>query len=152
LIGRLGSRGVKKTDASIDKMGQGYPTNIPNSLTHCGPWLGRGPLTVVFSAHDELHNDGVALRDFLSWGKTKRKAETAHRLSVSRRTKLMTDSVKIERRPHDPIASNSECGGRPDRHERVAAAPGGNRSLSASDGIGSTSCGHYRSEPRRWFS
>jgi hypothetical protein len=35
----------------------------------------RPPLT----AHDEIHNDAVALRNFVLRRETKRKAETAHR-------------------------------------------------------------------------
>jgi uncharacterized protein YeaO (DUF488 family) len=39
----------------------------------------QGPITLVFSAHDEVHNDAVALRNFLLGRETKRKAERAHR-------------------------------------------------------------------------
>ena len=40
----------------------------------------------------------------------------------------MTDSAKIELPPHDPIASTAERGGRPYRHERLAAPARGHRS------------------------
>ena len=39
----------------------------------------QGPITLVYSAHDEVHNDAVALRDFLLGRQTKRKPETARR-------------------------------------------------------------------------
>ena len=38
----------------------------------------RGTITLVFSAHDEEHNDAVALRDFLLGRATKRKTRMAH--------------------------------------------------------------------------
>jgi uncharacterized protein YeaO (DUF488 family) len=51
----------------------------PEQLSTLRTLARQGPITLVFSAHDELHNDAVALREFLLGRKTKRKAETAHR-------------------------------------------------------------------------
>ncbi len=92
LIDRLWPRGVKKTDAAIDR----WVKDIAPS-TKLRKWFGhdparwyefrrryaaeieghsdllgelralahKGPITLVFSAHDKLHNDAVALRAIL---------------------------------------------------------------------------------------
>jgi uncharacterized protein YeaO (DUF488 family) len=39
----------------------------------------QGPITLGFSAHDELHNVAVVLRDFLLGRITNRKGEATHR-------------------------------------------------------------------------
>lgn len=39
----------------------------------------KGPITLVYSAHDQVHNDAVALRDFLLGRPTKQKSDTGHR-------------------------------------------------------------------------
>ena len=51
----------------------------PEQLSTLRTLARQGPITLVFSAHDELHNDAVALRDFLLGRNTKRKAEATHR-------------------------------------------------------------------------
>jgi Inactive DUF488-N3 subclade len=46
----------------------------PEQLKRLRALARQGPITLVFSAHDEVHNDAVALRDFLlGRQKTKRK-------------------------------------------------------------------------------
>jgi uncharacterized protein YeaO (DUF488 family) len=51
----------------------------PEQLSRLRVLARQGPITLVFSAHDEVHNDAVALRKFLLGRETKRKAETDHR-------------------------------------------------------------------------
>ena len=51
----------------------------PEQLSTLRTLARQGPITLVFSAHDELHNDAVALRDFLLGRNAKRKAEATHR-------------------------------------------------------------------------
>jgi uncharacterized protein YeaO (DUF488 family) len=92
LIDRLWPRGVKKTDASIDrwlkdispstslrkwfghdparwqKFRQRYAAEVHNHndlLIELRDLAREGPITLVFSARDELHNDAVVLRDVL---------------------------------------------------------------------------------------
>ena len=106
LIDRLWPRGVKKADAAIDQWvkdiapstalrkwsGHGpnrwaefrrrYAAEVhqyPEQLSTLRTMARQGPITLVFSAHDELHNDAVALREFLLGRNTKRTAEITHR-------------------------------------------------------------------------
>ncbi len=106
LIDRLWPRGVKKTDAAIDQWVKdiapstalrkwfGHDTDRwaefrrryaaevhqhPEQLSRLRGLARKGPITLVFSAHDEDHNDAVALRNFLLGRETKGQAETAHR-------------------------------------------------------------------------
>lgn len=92
LIDRLWPRGLKKADAVIDQwvkdispstglrkwfghdparwpeFQRRYAAEVrqhPEQLTKLRALARRGPITLVFSAHDEVHNDAVALRDFL---------------------------------------------------------------------------------------
>ena len=92
LIDRLWPRGVKKTDARIDKwMKEIAPSTAlrkwfghdpgrwsefrhrytaevqehPEQLKRLRMLAREGPLTLVFSAHDEAHNDAVVLRDLV---------------------------------------------------------------------------------------
>jgi uncharacterized protein YeaO (DUF488 family) len=51
----------------------------PEQLSTLRNLARQGPITLVFSAHDELHNDAVALRDFLLGRITNRKVEATHR-------------------------------------------------------------------------
>ena len=45
----------------------------PEQLKRLRALARQGPITLVFSAHDEAHNDAVALRGFLLGRQTKRK-------------------------------------------------------------------------------
>jgi uncharacterized protein YeaO (DUF488 family) len=92
LIDRLWPRGVKKADAAIDQwvkdiapstglrkwfghdparwqeFRRRYTREVhqhPNELNKLRTLARRGRITLVFSAHDEIHNDAIALRDFL---------------------------------------------------------------------------------------
>ena len=92
LIDRLWPRGVKKANAAIDQWSKDispstalrkwfghdparwpefqrrYAAEVhehPEQLTKLRALARRGPITLVFSAHDEEHNDAVALTDFL---------------------------------------------------------------------------------------
>jgi uncharacterized protein YeaO (DUF488 family) len=92
LIDRLWPRGVKKSDAAIDQwlkeiapstslrkwfghdperwpeFRRRYADEIrqnPQNLETLRALAQRGPVTLVFSARDETHNDAVVLRDFL---------------------------------------------------------------------------------------
>ena len=104
LIDRLWPRGVKKVDAAIDEWVKDiapstalrkwfghdparwqefrsrYAVEIhqhPEQLNRLRALARQGPITLVFSAHDEVHNDAVALRGFLLGRQTKRKPRTA---------------------------------------------------------------------------
>jgi uncharacterized protein YeaO (DUF488 family) len=104
LIDRLWPRGVKKADAAIDQWAkdiapstalrkwfghdparwQEFRSRYAEEVREHADQLGRlralarkGSITLVFSAHDEVHNDAVALRDFLLGRQTKRKPKTA---------------------------------------------------------------------------
>ncbi len=104
LIDRLWPRGVRKANAAIDQwvkdiapstalrkwfghdpqrwaeFRRRYAAEVhrhPEQLTTLRTLARRGPITLVFSAHDERHNDAVALRDFLLGRSMKRKAKTA---------------------------------------------------------------------------
>jgi uncharacterized protein YeaO (DUF488 family) len=104
LIDRLWPRGVKKADAAIDHWAKDIaPSTALRKWFGHDPVLWqefrsryavevhehreqmdklravarRGPVTLVYSAHDEVHNDAVALRDFLLGRPTQmRKAKT----------------------------------------------------------------------------
>jgi uncharacterized protein YeaO (DUF488 family) len=92
LIDRLWPRGVKKTDAAIDEwmkeiapstklrkwfshdherwqeFWRRYQTEIrhhPDEFDRLRMFAQRGRITLVFSAHDEAHNDAVVLKDLL---------------------------------------------------------------------------------------
>jgi uncharacterized protein YeaO (DUF488 family) len=92
LVDRLWPRGVSKTDAAIDvwmkdvapsndlrkwfgheparweEFRRRYRAEIEDhheQLAELREMARKGPITLVFSAHDELHNNAVALRDFL---------------------------------------------------------------------------------------
>lgn len=92
LIDRLWPRGVKKADAAVDQwvkdlapsaalrrwfghdparwqeFRRRYAKEVHQHLDEINKLrtlARRGPITLVFSAHDEIHNDAVALRDFL---------------------------------------------------------------------------------------
>jgi uncharacterized protein YeaO (DUF488 family) len=93
LIDRLWPRGVKKTNAAIDEwMKEVAPSTAlrkwfrhdparweefrrrylkelhqhPKQLERLRTFAWHGPVTLVFSAHDESHNDAVVLRDLLA--------------------------------------------------------------------------------------
>ena len=97
-------RGVKKADAAIDQWVKDiapstamrkwfghdharwqefrsrYAVEVykhPEQLNRLRALARQGPVTLVFSAHDEVHNDAVALRSFLLGRQTKRKPTTA---------------------------------------------------------------------------
>jgi uncharacterized protein YeaO (DUF488 family) len=104
LIDRLWPRGVRKVDAAIDQWvkdiapstalrkwfghdparWQEFRTRYAAEIQEHSEQLDRlralakeGPITLVFSAHDEIHNDAVVLRDFLLDRHTKREPKTA---------------------------------------------------------------------------
>ena len=92
LIDRLWPRGVRKVDAAIDRwvkdiapstglrkwfghdpvhwreFRRRYATEIyahSDQLAELRSLARRGPITLVYSAHDQIHNDAVVLRDIL---------------------------------------------------------------------------------------
>lgn len=92
LVDRLWPRGVTKADAAIDEWVKDiapstalrkwfghdpvrwqefrnrYAAEVhehPEQFDRLRALARQGPITLVFSAHDEVHNDAVALRDFL---------------------------------------------------------------------------------------
>ena len=92
LIDRLWPRGVKKVDAAIDQWVKDiapstalrkwfghdparwqefrsrYAAEVhehPEQLHRLRAMAREGPITLVYSAHDEVHNDAVALRDII---------------------------------------------------------------------------------------
>ncbi len=92
LIDRLWPRGVRKADAELDQWAKEiapstalrkwfghdparwpefrrrYAEEIrrhPDELGELRSLARKGPVTLVYSAHDELHNDGVVLRELL---------------------------------------------------------------------------------------
>jgi len=108
LIDRLWPRGVKKADAAIDEwikdiapsttlrkwfghdparwqeFRSRYAAEVrqhPEQLDRLKVLARQGLVTLVFSAHDEVHNDAVALREFLLERQTKRKPKTASPVS-----------------------------------------------------------------------
>jgi len=95
LVDRLWPRGVKKADAAIDAwMKEVAPSSAlrkwfghdparwqefrrrylkelrehPDALERLRALARQGPITLVFAAHDEAHNDAVVLRDVLVKG------------------------------------------------------------------------------------
>ena len=86
-VDRLWPRGVKKADAAIEiapstalrkwfghdiarwsEFRRRYKSEIrqhPGEVERLRAVAQRGPVTLVFSAHDEAHNDAVVLRDLL---------------------------------------------------------------------------------------
>jgi uncharacterized protein YeaO (DUF488 family) len=106
LIDRLWPRGVRKATAAIDQwvkdiapstalrkwfghdpvrwpeFRRRYAAEVyrhPEQLTKLRDLARQGPITLVFSARDEVHNDAVALRGFLLGRETKGKTETDYR-------------------------------------------------------------------------
>jgi uncharacterized protein YeaO (DUF488 family) len=104
LIDRLWPRGVKKTDAAIDHWAKDiapstalrkwfghdpalwqefrnrYAAEIRGhreSMGQLRELARRGPVTLVYSAHDETHNDAVVLRTLLLGRRTMQKAKRA---------------------------------------------------------------------------
>lgn len=92
LVDRLWPRGIRKADAELDQWAKElspstalrkwfahdparwpefrrrYAEEIrqhPDELARLRGLAGKGPITLVYSAHDELHNDAVVLRDLL---------------------------------------------------------------------------------------
>ncbi len=92
LIDRLWPRGVKKIDAAIDEWMKGIAPSAtlrkwfghdparwpefrrrylkelqghPEELVRLRALARQGPITLVFAAHDEAHNDAVVLRELL---------------------------------------------------------------------------------------
>lgn len=92
LIDRLWPRGVRKVDAAIDQWAKDiapstalrkwfghdparwqefrsrYAAEVhahPEQLDRLRALAREGPITLVYSAHDEVHNDAVVLRDLL---------------------------------------------------------------------------------------
>jgi uncharacterized protein YeaO (DUF488 family) len=92
LIDRLWPRGVRKADAELDQWAKEiapstalrkwfghdparwpefrrrYAKEIrqhPDELEELRSLARKGPVTLVYSAHDELHNDAVVLRELL---------------------------------------------------------------------------------------
>ena len=106
LIDRLWPRGVKTADAAIDQwikdvapstslrkwfghdprrweeFRRRYAAEVhqhPEQLGRLRELARHGRITLIFSAHDEVHNDAVALRNFLLGRQAKRRTETARR-------------------------------------------------------------------------
>lgn len=103
LIDRLWPRGVKKVDAALDQWAkelapstalrkwfghdparwqefrQRYAKEVrqhPDQLRQLRALARKGPITLVFSARDEKHNDAVALRDVILGRYVKKKRKT----------------------------------------------------------------------------
>jgi uncharacterized protein YeaO (DUF488 family) len=103
LVDRLWPRGIRKADAAIDKWvkelapstklrqwfghdsarWQEFRRRYAKELREHARQLEQlrvlarnGPITLVFSARDEMHNDAVALRDFLLRRQITRKSKT----------------------------------------------------------------------------
>lgn len=103
LIDRLWPRGVKKADAAIDQwikdispstalrkwfghdparwqeFRRRYAVEVhehPEQLDKLRALARQGQITLVFSAHDEDHNDAVVLKDLLLGQQTKRMPKT----------------------------------------------------------------------------
>ena len=106
LIDRLWPRGVRRADAAIDQwvkdiapstvlrkwfshdpyrwaeFRRRYAAEVlqhSEQLSRLRALARQGPITLVFAARDEVHNDAVALRYFLLGRQTKRKAEAIRR-------------------------------------------------------------------------
>ena len=98
LVERLWSRGIKKADAAIDQWARGispstelrkwfahdpdhwqefrrrYAEEVrehPEGLSELRALARQGRITLVFSAHDEIHNNAIVLRDLLLGRQTK---------------------------------------------------------------------------------
>ena len=66
--------------ARWQEFGSRYAVEVhkhPEQLNRLRALAKQGLITCVFSAHDEVHNDAVALRDFLLGRQMKRKSATA---------------------------------------------------------------------------
>jgi uncharacterized protein YeaO (DUF488 family) len=108
LIDRLWPRGVSKEDAAIDhwlkelapstalrqwfghkperweEFRKRYRAEIaghPEALSELRRLARKGPITLVFAAHDELHNDAVVLHELL---RAKRPSARKHAQSVGK--------------------------------------------------------------------
>ena len=108
LIDRLWPRGVTKVDAAIDQwikdlapstalrkwfghdparwqeFRRRYAAEVhehPEMLTRLRSMARRGTITLVFSAHDELHNDAVVLRDLLLGRQVEQKSRSTSRVA-----------------------------------------------------------------------
>lgn len=104
LIDRLWPRGVRKTDAAIDEwmkdlapstalrkwfghdparwqeFRRRYAVEVhqhPEMLEQLRAMARQGPVTLVFSAHDEIHNDAIVLRELLLGHQAKQKPQSA---------------------------------------------------------------------------
>jgi uncharacterized protein YeaO (DUF488 family) len=87
LIDRLWPRGVKKADAAIDQWDKDIAPSTalrkwfvrahPEQLDRLRALARQGPITLVYSAHDEVHNDAVALRGLLLGSQTSRRRKLA---------------------------------------------------------------------------
>jgi uncharacterized protein YeaO (DUF488 family) len=108
LIDRLWPRGVTKVDAAIDQwikdlapstalrkwfghdparwqeFRRRYAAEVyehPEMLNRLRTMARRGTITLVFSAHDELHNDAVVLRDLLLGRQVEQKSRSTSRVA-----------------------------------------------------------------------
>jgi uncharacterized protein YeaO (DUF488 family) len=108
LIDRLWPRGVRKADAAIDQwikdlapsttlrkwfghdparwdeFRRRYAAEVhehPEMLNRLRTMARRGTITLVFSAHDELHNDAVVLRELLLGRQVERKSKSTSRVA-----------------------------------------------------------------------
>ena len=108
LIDRLWPRGVTKADAAIDQwfkelapstalrkwfghdparwqeFRRRYAAEVhehPEMLNQLRSMARRGTITLVFSAHDELHNDAVVLRELLLGRQVEQKSKFASHLA-----------------------------------------------------------------------
>jgi uncharacterized protein YeaO (DUF488 family) len=104
LIDRLWPRGVRKTDAAIDEwmkdlapstalrkwfghdparwqeFRRRYAVEVhqhPEMLEQLRAMARQGPVTLVFSAHDEIHNDAIVLRELLLGHQAMQKPQSA---------------------------------------------------------------------------
>jgi uncharacterized protein YeaO (DUF488 family) len=104
LIDRLWPRGVRKVDAAIDEwmkdlapstalrkwfghdparwqeFRRRYAVEVhqhPEMLEQLRAMARQGPVTLVFSAHDEIHNDAIVLRELLLGHQAKQKPQSA---------------------------------------------------------------------------
>ncbi len=98
LVDRLWPRGVKKVDAALDHWAKDLAPSTAlrkwfahdlarwpefriryaeelrrhgDQLSQLRAWARTRPITLVYSAHDDAHNDAVALRGYLLGRKTK---------------------------------------------------------------------------------
>jgi uncharacterized protein YeaO (DUF488 family) len=106
LIDRLWPRGLKKADAALDQWikdiapstslrkwfghdpkrwaecRRRYAAEVhqhPEQLSRLRELARQGPITLIFSAHDEVHNDAIALRDSLLGLRVKQTPKTTLR-------------------------------------------------------------------------